>query len=399
MNILGYARPDGKVGIRNAVLVLAIARGPHLVAAKICEIIRGTAYFVSGDEDGRDTDDRQTIARVHAGLGANPNVGAVIIVCNSRNTGYPELRADVLAAEIRKTGKPVEILDLETCGGLYGALGQGVRMARRLVYEVSKQQRTPCDFGKLTIGVKCGLSDATSGLAGNPVVGYMIDHLIDAHGTAFFSETTEVIGAEHILAQRCRDEGVRKAFLDAVERTEESAKATGEDIRNINPIPANIEAGITTLEEKSLGAMAKSGHRTIQGVLKYAERPVSPGLYFVDSWMSSTSLFLGYAAAGANLIIFQLGGGAMAVDAALPSTSTGIVTPIFYATGNPRTFRDLPDEVDFDSGSVIEKGEPLSDAGERLITAVAGVASGALTKPETLLYQDPVDVFLKGPQL
>lgn len=400
MSILGYTRSDGRVGIRNLVLILAIARGPHFVAAKICEQVRGTTYFVAGDEDGRDSDDRLTIARVHTGLGGNPNVGAVIIVCNSRTTGYPELRADVLASEIRKTGKPVEILDLEKCdGGLYGALGQGVRVARQLVVQISRQRRTSSDFGALTIGVKCGLSDATSGLAGNPVVGYAVDRLLDSGGTAFFSETTEVIGAEHILARRCRDDTVRRAFLDAVAETEEAAKATGEDIRTINPIPANIEAGITTLEEKSLGAVAKSGHHSIQGVLRYAERPASTGLFFVDSWMSSSSLFLGYAASGAQLIIFQLGGGALHVDAALPSTSTGLVAPIFYATGNPRTSRNLRDEIDFDSGSIIEHGALLAEVGEQLVGTLSDVASGTFTKAEALLYQDPVDVYLKGPQL
>jgi len=399
MNIMTYVRPDGKVGIRNYLLVLSATRGSHMLAAKIAENVSGTKLFIPPDEDGRDSQDRQTLSRVFIGLGTNPNVGAVLVVCNKKNAGYDELRPEFIAFEIAKSGKRVEILDVDECKGLYRALGEGIRIARDMVLEISELQRTAVDFGKLTVGIKCGLSDATSGISGNPTVGYMVDYLIDRGGTAFFSETTEVIGAEDILAKRCKDEHVKKAFLDAVYRTEEEAKATGEDIRTINPIPANIEAGISTLEEKSLSAIAKAGHRQISGVIKYAERPKQAGLYFMDSWMSSTSLFLGYAAAGANFVIFQMGGGALPQDPPMPAVATGVVAPVFYTTGNPRTYSKVRDEIDFNAGTVIQKKETIDQAGQRLIQEICKIAQGKMTKMETWAYQDPVEVFLTGPKL
>ncbi|HPO76119.1 MAG TPA: UxaA family hydrolase [Thermoclostridium caenicola] len=399
MKILGYKRPDNKIGIRNYLLILPVTRGSHILASKIAENVTNCKTFILGDEDGRDSDDRNTISRVLIGLGLNPNVGAVLLVCNKKNAGYDELLPSYIESEIAKSGKKVYLLDIEEQNGFYQALGQGIRIARRMAREISDIQRTDVDFGKLTIGVKCGLSDATSGISGNPTVGYMLDALIDQGGTAFFSETTEVIGAEEIVAKRCRNDEVKQKFLECVYRTENEAKSTGEDIRTINPIPANIEAGITTLEEKSLGAIAKAGTRPINGVLRYAERPKESGLYFVDSWMSSTSLFIGYAAAGANMVIFQMGGGALPVDPPMPSVSTGLIAPILYTTGNPKTYKRAGDEIDFNCGTIIEKKETISQAGERLIQHIQKVASGMYTKMETWNYQDPIEVFLKGPKL
>lgn len=399
MKILGYQRGNKKVGIRNYLLILPVTRGCHMLAAKIAENVRYAKIFIPGDEDGRDSEDRKTMSRVFIGLGQNPNVGAVLLVCNKKSAGYDELLPEYIASQIGNTGKKVKILDVEEQGGIYKALGEGIRMSRQMLLEISETSRTLVDLGELTIGIKCGLSDATSGISGNPTVGYLADKLVDQGGTLFFSETTEVIGAEGILAKRCKNDEVKKTFLECVYRTEEEAKATGEDIRSINPIPANIEAGITTLEEKSLGAIAKAGHRPINGVLKYAQRPEESGLYFVDSWMSSTSLFLGYAAAGANLIIFQMGGGALPKDPPMPSVSTAVIAPVFYTTGNPRTYDKAQDEIDFNCGTVLEKRETIIQAGQRLIREIQKIASGKLTKMETWNYQDPIEIFLQGPKL
>jgi altronate dehydratase large subunit len=399
MKILGYERPDKKVGIRNYLLILPVTRGSHMLAAKIAENVRYAKTFIAGDEDGRDSDDRMTMSRVFIGLGKNPNVGGVILVCNKKSAGYDELLPTFIASEISATGKDVQILDVEEQGGIYKALGEGIRKARKMLLKISETPRTYVEFGKLTIGIKCGLSDASSGISGNPTVGFLADELINQGGTVLFSETTEVIGAEEILANRCNNDEIKKAFLEFVYRTEEEAKATGEDIRSINPIPANIDAGITTLEEKSLGAIAKAGHHSINGVLKYAQIPKEKGLYFMDSWMSSTSLFLGYAAAGANLIIFQMGGGALPKDPPMPAVSTGIVVPVFYTTGNPRTYAKAQDEIDFNCGTVIDKGETIQRAGKRLINEIRMIASGKLTKMETWNYDDPAEIYLRGPKL
>lgn len=397
MRIWGYKRENGQVGIRNHVLIMSVTRGSHLLSNKVGEHVVGTKVFVPEDEDGRSKKDRETISRVLIGLGCNPNVHSVLLVCNDRSVAYSELNVEYIAEEMVKSQKRVEILSIEESDGFYSALGDGIKLARELVVAASEVQREEVDFGELFIGVKCGLSDATSGIAGNPTVGYMADELIDRGGTFVFSETTEVIGAEQIIAKRCKNDEIKQAFLSAVEKTEEEAKSTGEDIRTINPIPANIQAGITTLEEKSLGAIEKAGHKEIAGVIEYAEKPNSNGLFFMDSWMSSTSLFLGYASSGAVLGIFQMGGNCLPKSPVIPAAATGIVMPILYVTGNPRTY--LKGEMDFNAGTVIENGESITETGERLCEYVQKIASGKLTIAETLKYQDRVEIFLQGPKL
>jgi len=245
--------------------------------------------------------------------------------------------------------------------------------------------------------VKCGYSDTTSGIAGNPAVGYLYDKIVAEGGTALFGETTEIIGAEQVLAKRAVNPKVAQAILDAVAVQESRAKATGLDIRTINPVPSNIKGGISSLEEKSLGAIRKAGTMPIQGVLQYAERPTGKGLYFVDNWMGHLSIFAGYVAAGANLVIFQLGGGGVAGRTLLEG-SPSVVVPFLWTTANPETYRAAKDSIDFCSGTVIEGSETPEEAGERLYRTVIDVASGTLARSETLNYSDPIDMYLQEPR-
>lgn len=400
MKFLGYVRPDGKVGIRNYTLILPNGRGIGVLASQVAKLVRGAKVFVPPNENGRDTPDRQTIARTIVGLAKNPNVGAVLIMGIKKNGGYAEFTREAMVDEIYATGKPVDSVFLEDCpGGSYQALGDALLKARQLARHASDVRREEVDFGRLHMAVKCGYSDATSGMAGNPTVGYLFDQLVQAGGTAMFAETTEVIGAEHIVAERFSDTGERDKFLAAVARVEEEAKSTGEDIRTINPIPANIQAGLTTLEEKSLGAIAKSGHMPLTSCLRYGEIPAKPGLHFMDAWMSSSMLFLGYAAAGSVLSIFQVGGGWFPDRMMMPTASAGLVTPTLYMTGNPRTYAKTGLDMDFSAGEVISQREPIDEAGKRLVDCVRQVASGRLTMGETLNLDEQVEVYLRGPGL
>ena len=273
------------------------------------------------------------------------------------------------------------------------------KAAREVLLEVSAMRRSPCPLSSLTLGVKCGTSDATSGIAGNPTVGAVFDALVAAGGTAFFSETTEIIGAEDLVAARGRTPAVSQAILDAARHWEEKAKSTGEDIRAINPIPANIAAGITTLEEKSLGAIAKSGHAPIEGVLSYAERPAGHGLYFVDSWMSSLSLPLCFTACGAAIVIYQMGGGAMPQYPMMPAINPTVVSPFLYVTGNALAYARSPDNFDFDSSKIMTEGASIEKEGERLLAHLLDVASGTMTKMETLDYAEQLELYMEGPVL
>jgi len=394
MSFWGYVRSDDSVGTRNHVLV--IPQG--IIAKSVCDFVANTKTILTVDHgSGRTANDREQIARVLIGLGRNPNVASVIVHAASPGVGYPELRAERLVDEIAAGGKRVELLDPAKDGGTYGAITKGIQLARRMVYEASKLRREKVEDAHLCIGVKCGYSDTTSGIAGNPAVGYLYDKIVAGGGTALFGETTEIIGAERALVGRAATPEVAAKLLRTVTVQEDRAKATGLDIRTVNPVPSNIKGGISTLEEKSLGAIHKAGSAPIRGVLRYAQRPPCKGLFFVDNWMGHLSIFAGYAAAGANVVLFQLGGGGVAGRTLLEG-SPSVVAPFLWTTANPLTYAAATDSVDFYSGTVIEGSETPEEAGERLYRTVIDIASGTLARSETLYYTDPIDMYLQEPR-
>lgn len=394
MSFLGYVRPDGSVGTRNTVLI--IPQG--LIAKSICDFVPGTKTLVTTDHgSGRTAGDRETIARVLIGLGRNPNAASVIVHAASPGVGYPELKAERLVDEIKQSGKRVELLDPGRDGGTYGAIVRGIQLARQMVHEASQARREPVGDEHLSLGVKCGYSDTTSGIAGNPAVGYLFDKIVQAGGTAMFGETTEIIGAEQALARRAATPEIAKGILDAVAHREALAKATGLDIRTVNPVPANIKGGLSSLEEKSLGAVHKAGTTPIRGILRYAERPAGKGLFFVDNWMGSLSIFAGYVAAGANIVLFQLGGGGLTGRTLLESCPA-VHVPFLWATANPKTYAAAADSVDFYSGTVIEGRETPEEAGERFYRIVTDIASGTCARSETVAYAEPLEMYLQEPR-
>lgn len=394
-SFLGYQRPDGSVGIRNHVLVLP----GGLISDKICSFVRGTRTIVTADQvAGRTKRDRETLGRLLRGLGRNPNVAAVVYLARATGSSYPESAWETIAQEIAASGKPVEVIDPVKEGGSLEAMTKGIKVARELVYQASRLPRTPCPASALSLGVKCGASDPTSGAAGNPVIGYVYDKLVSLGGTALFGETTEIIGAEHSLAGRAVDAGTAQAILDAAAFVEGRALQSGEDIRGINPVPENIAGGISSLEEKSLGAIHKSGSAPIRGALKYGERPPGPGLYFVDNWASHLSIFVGYAAAGSQLVLFQLGGGGWLDNTLIEPFIGGVVAPLMWTTANASTWSWMGKQtVDFYSGTVIEGKETVEECGERLFAEILATASGGMTRTETVNYNDAFQAYLLDP--
>jgi len=391
MTFLGYPRPDGSFGVRNYVLV--IPGGFH--ADEICHFVYGTKTVLTGNTPVlRASKDREAFFRLYTGLAMNPNVASVIVNGAAEGLDYPEVRPERLVEEISKSGKRVELL---RPGDTLDYVARGVRLARVLVQEASKLRRQSCSDEHLAVGVKCGSSDPTSGIAGNPVIGRVYDRLIEAGGTAFFGENTEIIGAENILAKRAVNKHVAQEILRVASEAEERAKATGEDVRTINPVPANIKAGITTLEEKSLGAIHKSGTNPISGVLKYAERPRGRGLYFVDNSAWTLSIFMCYAAAGAQIVLYQLGGGGYAGDGIFYRTGS-VVSPLIWCSANPKTKEMGGWNLDFYSGTVIEGKETIDEAADRLYRMILDAASGTMTSTETLTHIDPNEVLTREPE-
>lgn len=398
MEFWGYSRPDGSVGVRNHVLILPATRNVNYICHRIALAVPGVTTFYTTGEYGRTGGDRKRLARFLTGIARNPNVANVLLIGMPHGYGYPEFQTDALAAEIAKSGTRLEILNVDRCGGLEGTVMQGIRLARELVREATAMRREAAPLSKLTIGMKCGDSDATSGLAGNPALGRAVDRLIDAGGTALFSETLELIGAEQTLVQRAKTPEVAQRLLRLIADWEARAASIGEDIRTINPIPENIAAGITTLEEKSLGAVEKTGTRELSGVLDYCERPGEPGLWLMDAWMSSYSLLPSFAAAGAQIVLYQLGGNELPPeDAPLSAVDPGLVAPLLTISGNPRTAKAAGDYLDVSTGGVLLGTETLDAAGERILEEIVRAANGRVTRGETMRYPEPFEVFFEGP--
>lgn len=398
MEFWGYYRPDGSVGVRNHVLILPATRNVNYICHRIALAVPGVTTFYTTGEYGRTGSDRKRLARFLTGIARNPNVANVLLIGMPHGYGYPEFQTDALAAEIAKSGTRLEILNVDRCGGLEGTVVQGIRLARELVREATAMRREAAPLSKLTIGMKCGDSDATSGLAGNPALGRAVDRLIDAGGTALFSETLELIGAEQTLVQRAKTPEVAQRLLRLIKSWEARAASIGEDIRTINPIPENIAAGITTLEEKSLGAVEKTGTRELSGVLDYCERPGEPGLWLMDAWMSSYSLLPSFAAAGAQIVLYQLGGNELPPeDAPLSAVDPGLVAPLLTISGNPRTAKAAGDYLDVSTGGVLLGTETLDAAGERILEEIVRAANGRAARGETMRYPEPFEVFFEGP--
>lgn len=398
MEFWGYSRPDGSVGVRNHVLILPATRNVNYICHRIALAVPGVTTFYTTGEYGRTGSDRKRLARFLTGIARNPNVANVLLIGMPHGYGYPEFQTDALAAEIAKSGTRLEILNVDRCGGLEGTVVQGIRLARDLVREATAMRREAAPLSKLTIGMKCGDSDATSGLAGNPALGRAVDQLIDAGGTALFSETLELIGAEQTLVQRAKTPEIAQRLLRLIADWEARAASIGEDIRTINPIPENIAAGITTLEEKSLGAVEKTGTRELSGVLDYCERPGEPGLWLMDAWMSSYSLLPSFAAAGAQIVLYQLGGNELPPeDAPLSAVDPGLVAPLLTISGNPRTAKAAGDYLDVSTGGVLLGTETLDAAGEHILEEIVRAANGQATRGETMRYPEPFEVFFEGP--
>lgn len=398
MEFWGYSRPDGSVGVRNHVLILPATRNVNYICHRIALAVPGVTTFYTTGEYGRTGSDRKRLARFLTGIARNPNVANVLLIGMPHGYGYPEFQTDALAAEIAKSGTRLEILNVDRCGGLEGTVVKGIRLARELVREATAMRRETAPLSKLTIGMKCGDSDATSGLAGNPALGRAVDRLIDAGGTALFSETLELIGAEQTLVQRAKTPEVAQRLLRLIADWEARAASIGEDIRTINPIPENIAAGITTLEEKSLGAVEKTGTRELSGVLDYCERPGEPGLWLMDAWMSSYSLLPSFAAAGAQIVLYQLGGNELPPeDAPLSAVDPGLVAPLLTISGNPRTAKAAGDYLDVSTGGVLLGTETLDAAGEHILEEIVRAANGRATRGETMRYPEPFEVFFEGP--
>ena len=366
----GYRRESGRIGIRNRVVVLPVSVAASSIAERIAEQ-GGSSVVATPHQMGTSQGDaaREQTERVLVGTGQNPNVGAALVV----GLGTEAIDATDLADEIAANGTPTEALSIRAAGGTKATVEAGTDLLKGLVGETDEARRESADASELVFGVECGGSDATSGIAANPAVGNACDRLVDDGGTASFSETPEFIGAEHILAERCVSEETRDLLLERVEHRESLADAMGVDMRGAQPSPGNQEGGLTTIEEKSLGAIAKGGTTPIRGLVEYAEQlPVGSGLVLMDTPGYDVESVVGKVAGGAQVIAFTTGRG---------STTGNPIAPVIKVTGNPDTTTRMASNMDVDASTVLE-GESVSSVGERIYRTLLSVADGTLTEAE-----------------
>jgi len=384
VSFLGYRRQNGSVGTRNYIGIISTVACANDVTWWISQQVKGSAPFLHGQGCCQTQPDLDQVTRTLISLGWNPNLAGVLVV----SLGCESVLSDKIAEGIAKSGKPVERIVVQKLGGATAARAQGSHLAQAMAIEASRIKREEFPDSELVIGVKCGASDTTSGLASNPATGAACDLLIDNGGTCIFGETTEFIGAEHILSRRAATPQVANKIMDIVARMEKRAMSMGFDIRGGNPSTGNIAGGLTTIEEKSLGAIVKGGTKPIQDVYEYGERPQGKGLFIVDTPGREPEFLTALGAAGAQVIIFSTGIGA---PQGFP------FVPVIKVTGNPITYERLPDHLDVFVEMAGKAGSGVAQAGQALYQEVLAVASGKQTKAETINYGNFPNIFTTGP--
>lgn len=372
MEFLGYKRPDGRVGIRNHVLILPASVCASDTASRICDMVEGTVTFHNQNGCSQVDSDQQWTMDVMAGYAANPNVYGTLVI----SLGCENCQMDLVVEAIRaRTNKPMRTIIIQEVGGTLKAVEQGIRMAQELVEEAGLLQRQPFPVSELILGTECGGSDPTSGLAANPLIGSLSDRLVDMGATSILSETPEFIGAEHILARRAVNREVHDRILFIVHRFEEALFAVGEEARRGNPSPGNMAGGLTTLEEKSLGCIHKGGHRPIRAVYDYAKQVTEKGLVIMDTPGNDPSSVAGMVAGGAQIIVFSSGRG----------TPTGHpIVPVIKITGNRPTYEKMSDNIDLDASPVIYGPQTMEEMTDILFQTLLDTANGKKPKAEAL---------------
>lgn len=385
MEFMGYVRPDGKVGARNHVAVIPSVTCANDVVQAICRQVQGTVPYLHHQGCCQMPPDLERVTDTLSSLGCSPNAAAVLIV----SLGCEGTDHERLYREIAATGKRVEIIHIQELGGVSKAIQAGTDLARDLVISVSGLQRQLVDVSNIVMSIKCGASDTTSGMASNCVIGYVADKLVDLGATVVFGETTEFLGAEHILARRAVSKEVGDRIYEIVNAMEARAKSIGCDMRKGQPTPGNIEGGLSSIEEKSLGAIVKSGTRPIQGVLDYPARITNQkGLWIKDTPGREPEILTGMAATGAQLMLFSTGRGA---PQGFPSM------PVVKICGNPNTYAHMENDMDLNAGLIITGEKTIEQVGEEAFAKLLRVLSGEMTKNEAIQYFSSIDIHCLGP--
>lgn len=389
MKFSGYPRPDGRVGVRNHVAVIPSCYCSTGTAKRIAEQVDGAVslhHEVGCSQVGLDL---EITARTLKNLGKHPNVGAVLVV----GLGCERLKPTELAEGIAPSGKPVEMVTIQEVGGSLKALEIGSSLARKLVQHVSTFQREQFGLEHLAVATECGGTDAFSGIVANPAVGVAADLVVANGGTVMIAEITELLGAEDLFAARAVSSEVADQIYKVIRLSEATLARQGEnDVsgkRGALISAGNIQGGVSTIVEKSLGGAKKAGTSRFVGVLKYGEAWTRRGLHLMDTPGHDAESTTGMVAGGCQVVLFTTGRG----------TPTGHpIAPVIKITGNTRTFERMQDNLDLNTGQVIDGTRSLREMGEEIFREVLTVANGKLTKAEILRHDELMAVWRPWPE-
>jgi (2R)-sulfolactate sulfo-lyase subunit beta len=370
----GYKRENGRVGVRNHVIILPVDDLSNAAAQAVENNIKGTMALPHPYGRLQFGADLDLHFRTLIGTGSNPNVAAVVVICIEE--GWARKVADGIAA----TGKPVAYFGIEQHGD-HDTIMRASRKAKEFVQWASELRREERPLKELWVSTKCGESDTTSGCGANPTVGNAFDKLYPHGVTLVFGETTELTGGEHLVAARCRNDEVRKKFQFMFDRYQQVIEAhKTSDLSDSQPTKGNIEGGLTTIEEKALGNIQKIGRKCIvDGVIDKAETPTGPGLWFMDSSSAAAEMLTLLGAAGFVVHFFPTGQG---------NVIGNPILPVIKLSANPRTVRTMSEHIDVDVSGLLQRQMSPDEAGDKLIECMFRTANGRLTAAEALGHRE-----------
>lgn len=383
----GYVREDGQVGIRNHVLLLSGTLYANPTCERVAHTVQNTIPIVHPLGRCQIAPDLAQTFRTLVGHGMNPNAGAVIVADHFKEAGC---EADAIAHEIAKTGKPVEVVNIRNSGGAVQATAKMTNLAVELNREITGQRREKVGLDRLVYGINCGTSDVTSGLSQNRCVGWVTDRVVEAGGRVIGGETTEMMGGEDQIRQKTKTPAVAEKLLGYIEKVERDILASGVDLRGSQPTGDNMAGGLSTIEEKSLGAMMKWGTAPIVGAVDYAERiGGESGLWLMDTPGHGGESITGIAAGGAQIMSFATGGG---------HTINHPLMITVRLTGNRESWERMQETMEVNVSDMFD-GTSLDEAGERLLNEVLDICDGKMTKGEALREWNAFAITRCGPSV
>ena len=376
MEFLGYKRSDGRVGIRNHVLILPTCACGSESCRIVASQVRGAVNIIFNTGCSDVAANTAMSQKVLTGFALNPNVyGVVIIGLGCETVPHKELREKIQAL----TDKPVVSFGIQEEGGTLKTIEKAVRAARDMAAAAARQPKVPCDISEILMGIECGGSDATSGIASNPAVGVLSDLLVDAGASTMMSETIEFIGGEHVLARRGSTPEIHNQIIQICRDYEEHLAGAGQDCRAGQPTPGNKAGGLSTIDEKSLGCIRKGGTRPVVEVVEQAARPTKKGAIIMDTAGYDISSVTSMVAGGCTVVVFTTGRG----------TPTGnAIVPVLKVTANRTTYQKMEDNMDVDLSGIIDGELSLEEGGQLLFDEIVEVCNGKMTMAEAYGFSD-----------